>query len=114
MVRIYTKKRSERPDFTEPIILTEGRGGLTVYHAIMQIHKSLLEDFASAFVWGKSCKFSPMKCGLQHQLADEDVLQICKKVTKISTISQQSKNVNADGKPTKDAGKDKDKKGGKK
>lgn len=88
MVRIYTKKRSEQPDFNEPIILTEGRGGLSVYHAIMQIHKSLLEDFASAMVWGKSCKFSPMKCGLQHVLADEDVLQICKKVTKVSTMSQ--------------------------
>ena len=74
MVRIYTKKKGERPDFNELIILTEGRGGLTVYHGIMQIHKSLLEDFASAMIWGKSCKYSPMKCGLQHTMADEDVL----------------------------------------
>ena len=82
MVRIYTKRRGEAPDFTDPIILTKGRGGLTIYHAILQIHKSLLDDFASAHVWGKSCKFSPMRCGLQHQLCDEDVLQAIKKVSK--------------------------------
>ena len=74
MVRIYTKKRGDAPDFNEPIILTKGRGGLTIYHAVLQIHKSLLDDFASALVWGKSCKFSPMRCGLQHQLCDEDVV----------------------------------------
>ncbi len=34
MVRIYTKKKSEAPDFTEPIILTRGRGGLTIKDAI--------------------------------------------------------------------------------
>jgi hypothetical protein len=80
MVRIYTKKRGEAPDFKEPIILTSGRGGLTIKDAISQIHRTLLDDFSSAFVWGKSCKFSPMTCGLSHVLCDEDVLQIVKKV----------------------------------
>lgn len=82
MVRVYTKRRGEKPDFSEPIILTKGRGGTKVYDCIMQIHKSLLDDFACAQVWGKSCKFSPMRCGLQHELADEDVVMIMKKVTK--------------------------------
>jgi len=90
MVRIYTKKRSEKPDFEDPLILTMGRGGLTVYHAILQIHKDLLNDFGSAYVWGKSCKFSPMRCGLSHTLADEDVVEIHKKVTK--TTLQPTKN----------------------
>jgi uncharacterized protein len=48
MVRVYTKRRGELPDFSEPIILTKGRGGVKVYDCIMQIHKSLLEDFAAA------------------------------------------------------------------
>ena len=82
MVRVYTKKRGSPPDFDDPIILTEGRGGLRVYDCIMQIHKSLLNDFSCAQVWGKSAKFSPMRCGLQHELADEDVVQIMKKVTR--------------------------------
>lgn len=48
MVRVYTKRRGEKPDFSEPIILTKGRGGTKVYDCIMQIHKSLLDDFACA------------------------------------------------------------------
>ena len=34
MVRVYTKRKAEMPVFTEPIILTEARGGYTVKHAI--------------------------------------------------------------------------------
>jgi len=88
MVRIYTKRRGELPDFTEPIILTQGRGGLSLKSAITQIHRSMLEDFSYAYVWGKSCKFSPMNCGLNHHLCDEDVVQIFKKVTKQSNADR--------------------------
>jgi ribosome-interacting GTPase 1 len=35
MVRIYTKRRGSPPDFADPIILTKGRGGLTVKDAIL-------------------------------------------------------------------------------
>ena len=56
----------------------------------MQIHKSLLEDFASCSVWGKSAKFSPMKCGLSHTLADEDVIMINKKLTKAGNLLKGS------------------------
>lgn len=35
MVRAYTKRRGERPDFHEPLILTDGRHGLTVKAAIL-------------------------------------------------------------------------------
>lgn len=35
LVRIYTKKRGEPPDFQEPLILTYNRHGLTVKAAIM-------------------------------------------------------------------------------
>ena len=59
LVRVYTKRRGEAPDFGEPLILTRGRDGLTVKSAISQIHKSLLEEFSHAAVWGRSVKFSP-------------------------------------------------------
>lgn len=85
MVRIYTKRRGEAPDFTDPLFLTLGRQGLTVKSAILQIHKDLLLEFGYAMVWGRSCKFSPMKCSLSQQLCDEDVIQIYKKVSKKST-----------------------------
>ena len=47
--------------------------------AIKQIHRDLVNSTKSAIVWGKSVKYSPQKCGLDHVLADEDVLQILKK-----------------------------------
>jgi len=34
LVRVYTKRKGEMPDFEEPLILTAGRGGLTVKSAI--------------------------------------------------------------------------------
>ena len=74
LVRIYTKKRSEAPDFVEPLILTHGRHGLTVKAAILQLHKDLLTEFGYAMVWGRSVKFSPMKCGMNQTLNDEDVI----------------------------------------
>lgn len=106
MVRIYTKKKGQPPDFKDPIILTSGRGGISIKEAISQIHRQLLDEFQSAYVWGKSCKFSPMTCGLSHTLCDEDVLQIIKKSKKTGeTISNQPKVVQ-----NKEQAKEKDKK----
>lgn len=85
LVRIYTKRQGEAPDFGDPLFLTVGRHGLTVKSAILQIHRSLLDEFGYANVWGRSCKFSPMKCSLNQELCDEDVIQIYKKVSKKST-----------------------------
>jgi len=74
MVRVYTKKKGDQPDFSDPIIMTKARGGYTVKHCVCQLHKDLLNDFAHALVWGKSVKYSPMVAGLGHTLADEDVM----------------------------------------
>eukprot|EP00331_Platyophrya_macrostoma_P016651 CAMPEP_0176472626 /NCGR_PEP_ID=MMETSP0127-20121128/41853_1 /TAXON_ID=938130 /ORGANISM="Platyophrya macrostoma, Strain WH" /LENGTH=371 /DNA_ID=CAMNT_0017867527 /DNA_START=36 /DNA_END=1151 /DNA_ORIENTATION=+ len=76
LVRIYTKKRGEPPDFEEPIVLTQQRNGITVMSVCTQIHRELHKDFKYAFVWGTSAKFSPQRVGLNHVLQDEDVLQI--------------------------------------
>jgi len=78
LVRVYTKKRGAYPDFSDPLILTTERGGVTVQASCEQIHRDLVKDFKFAFVWGKSSKFSPQRVGLSHQLSDEDVIQIIK------------------------------------
>lgn len=110
MVRIYTKKKGAPPDFKDPIILANSRGGISIKEAINGIHRGLLDEFQSAYVWGRSCKFSPMTCGLSHTLCDEDVLQIIKKSKKTGeTISNQPKIVQ-----NMEAKKDKDKKDAKK
>jgi small GTP-binding protein len=79
LVRVYTKKKGHQPDFSDPIVLRKGKGGFSVCAAIKQIHRELVLSTKSAIVWGKSVKYSPQKVGLDHILADEDVLQILKK-----------------------------------
>ena len=53
LVRIYTKKKGNQPDFQDPLILTHGRDGVTVKSAIMQIHRVsisiLLHDLINVF-----------------------------------------------------------------
>jgi len=82
MVRIYTKRRGEAPDFSDPLILTNERHGLTVKSAIMQLHRDLMTEFSYALVWGRSVKHQPQKCGINTKLYDEDVLQVAKKICK--------------------------------
>ena len=79
IVRVYTKKQGSRPDFEGPLIMTQRRDGYTVKGACLQIHKSMVVEFKTAFVWGKSTKHGGQRAGLKHLLHDEDVLQIFKK-----------------------------------
>ena len=39
----------------------------------------MLDEFKSAYVWGKSVKQNPQKVGKDHQLFDEDVIQVNKR-----------------------------------
>eukprot|EP01025_Chloroclados_australasicus_P009711 TRINITY_DN1372_c1_g1_i1.p2 TRINITY_DN1372_c1_g1~~TRINITY_DN1372_c1_g1_i1.p2 ORF type:complete len:400 (+),score=62.55 TRINITY_DN1372_c1_g1_i1:116-1315(+) len=79
LVRVYTKPAGQKPDFTDPIVLTEDRGGISVRALCRQIHQTLLNEFSSALVWGRSAKHIPQRVGLDHRLWDEDVVQIVKK-----------------------------------
>lgn len=38
-----------------------------------QIHKSIVEQFRVAIVWGRSVKHNPQRVGLTHELEDEDI-----------------------------------------
>lgn len=37
------------------------------------IHKTIVEQFKHAIVYGKSVKHQPQRVGLSHELADEDI-----------------------------------------
>jgi small GTP-binding protein len=80
LVRVYTKKKGMFPDFSDPLVMTPQRGNrfLTVENAVGMLHKSLLEEFKAALVWGTSVRSSPQICGRTHELQDEDVMQIQK------------------------------------
>ena len=79
LVRVYTKPRGKKPDFGDPLVLTDGRHGTSIEAACKQIHRSLLMSFDYAMVWGTSVKHTPQRVGLSHVLHDEDVIQIIKK-----------------------------------
>lgn len=75
LVKVYTKKRGERPDLADPVCL---RKGATIEDVCLGIHKSLATNFRYALVWGRSSKFSPhtQKVSLSHQVQDDDVVSI--------------------------------------
>lgn len=77
LLRLYTKRRGEYPDFKDGIII---RSGSTIEHLCHRIHRALPTVFKFALVWGTSSKHQPQKVGIHHKLEDEDVVQIVKKV----------------------------------
>ncbi|CAI2734602.1 unnamed protein product [Schistosoma spindalis] len=76
LIQVFTKKRGQKPDLDEGIIL---RNGSTVEHICHSIHRSLASQCKCALVWGTSVKFSPQHVGLNHVLHHHDVVQIVKK-----------------------------------
>ncbi|KAG7193845.1 GTP-binding protein rbg1 [Scheffersomyces spartinae] len=77
LARVYTKPKGKLPDFNEPVVLRSDR--CTVEDFCNSIHKSLVDDFRSALVYGTSVKHLPQVVGLTHRLNDEDVITILKK-----------------------------------
>jgi small GTP-binding protein len=76
LIRVYTKKPGQPPDFSDGIIM---RNGVTVKHTCHSIHRTLANDCKYALVWGTSAKFNPQRVSVNHFMHDEDVIQIVKK-----------------------------------
>lgn len=74
MTRIYTKPKGKLPDYEDPVVITGSNR--TVAGFCTQLHKTLLNDFKHALVWGSSVKHQPQRVGKDHELADEDVVQV--------------------------------------
>lgn len=88
LIRIYTKRRGQPPDLSEPVVLSTQRHGFSVEAICNAISKDMLIKFNFALVWGRSTKYNPQRVGLAHVLMDEDVVQI---VPKTLVQQQQSK-----------------------
>ncbi|RMZ78446.1 hypothetical protein DV737_g3869, partial [Chaetothyriales sp. CBS 132003] len=73
LIRIYTKRQSIDPEFSEALIV---RSGSTIEDVCDQIHRTLKDTFKYALVWGASAKHIPQRVGLGHVVMDEDVVQI--------------------------------------
>eukprot|EP00919_Chromeraceae_sp_WS-2016_P023167 GHVR01055110.1.p1 GENE.GHVR01055110.1~~GHVR01055110.1.p1 ORF type:complete len:199 (+),score=31.19 GHVR01055110.1:331-927(+) len=77
LVRVYTKPRGEIPDYSDPVVLRENCCKMEDF--CNRIHRDLLSELKYSMVWGRSVKHYPQKVGKDHQLCDEDVVQIVKK-----------------------------------
>ncbi|KAF7488690.1 Developmentally-regulated GTP-binding protein 1 [Sarcoptes scabiei] len=77
LIRIYTKPKGQLPDYEAPVILNRDRK--TVEDFCNKLHKSIMKEFKYALVWGASVKHNPQKVGKDHELIDEDVVQVVKK-----------------------------------
>nr|GMC64288.1 developmentally-regulated G-protein 3 [Ipomoea batatas] len=78
LTRIYTKPKGMNPDYDDPVILSSKKR--TVEDFCFRIHKDMVKQFKYALVWGSSAKHKPQRVGKEHELEDEDVVQIIKKV----------------------------------
>ncbi|KAF9366405.1 Developmentally-regulated GTP-binding protein 2 [Mortierella sp. NVP85] len=76
LLRVYTKKRGEYPDFEGGLII---RAGSTIEHVCHSIHRTLATEFKYALVWGRSTKHNPQRVGLSHAVENEDVIQVVKR-----------------------------------
>ena len=75
--RIYTKPKGRLPDYTAPVVLRST--ACSVEDFCNAIHKTIVEQFRIAIVYGRSVKHQPQRVGLTHLLEDEDIITIIKK-----------------------------------
>ena len=73
IIRVYTKKPSAKPNLDDPLVLPEGA---TVVDIARKIHTSFVDRFRYARVTGPSAEFESQQVGLDHVLADTDVIEL--------------------------------------
>lgn len=76
LINVFTKRRKEAADMEEPLVV---RRGITVAEMCDRLHRDLRSEFRYAMVWGRSVKHQPQKVGLEHVLADGDIVQVVKR-----------------------------------
>lgn len=72
-VNVYLKPQGEAADLEEPMIM---RGGCTIGDVCDRLHKDFRRKFRYARVWGDSAKHAGQRVGLDHGLADGDIVTI--------------------------------------
>jgi len=76
LIKVFTKKRGQKPDLVDGIIL---RNGATVEAVCHSIHRSMVDSFKYSLVWGTSVKFNPQRVGPTHVMHHEDIIQVVTK-----------------------------------
>lgn len=74
LVRLYTKRKGEAPDFSDPMVVRAAHN--SIQDICDSIHREMKSKFKYALVWGVSARHSPQKCGLSHRVGEGDVVSI--------------------------------------
>jgi hypothetical protein len=72
IIRVYTKTPGQKPDFTEPIVLSRGS---TLEDAAAEVHKDFVAKLKYARLWG-SGKPDGVMAKRDHVLQDGDVIEL--------------------------------------
>jgi len=72
IVRVYTKKPGEPPEYDQPYVVYKGD---TVLDFAKIVHKDFAENLKFARVWGHS-KYDGMKVNREYVLKDKDVVEL--------------------------------------
>jgi small GTP-binding protein len=75
LIKVYLKPRNGSPDFEEPLIVTAGS---TISDICSKIHRKVVGEAKYALVSGNSVRFSPQRVGMDHIVADRDIVTIMK------------------------------------
>src|SRR6185436_18234075 len=70
-ISVYLKPRGQEADMVEPLIV---KSGTDVGMICDLLHRDIRKKFRFAHVWGKSAKFPGQTVGLDHKMADHDIL----------------------------------------
>lgn len=72
LIRVYTRN-IDGVIATKPIVLKKGA---TIREVAEKLGSMFLKNFRYAKIWGKSIKFDGQHTGLEHELFDQDIVQI--------------------------------------
>ena len=73
IIRIYAKPPKNKPDLNEPFILPKGAN---IGDISAKVHKDFLKYFKYARVWVTSVEYPGKQVGLDHELADMDIVEL--------------------------------------
>lgn len=72
IIKVYTKQPGREKDYP-PVAFARGS---TLRDVAKKVHKDFLKSFKYARIYGKSAKFEGQTVGLDHVLADDDVVEL--------------------------------------
>ncbi|MBX8631601.1 MAG: GTP-binding protein [Thermoplasmata archaeon] len=72
-IRVYMKPPGREADMKEPMLI---RGGSTIGEICDSLHRDLRRKFRYAIIWGPSSRFPGQTVGVDHAVADGDIISI--------------------------------------